>query len=81
MKDLVFKIIVKQTAEGTFMAVAPTLEDCYAEAATESEAIEQIQEQIGDAVREMVISKQPIVDDTKAAVYNLTIEFDSKPSA
>lgn len=81
MRDLTFKIIVKQIEEDLYMAVAPTLEDCYVEAPTEKEAIEQIQEQIGSAVREMVVNNEMIVDDSKAAIYNLTVEFGDAPSA
>jgi predicted RNase H-like HicB family nuclease len=81
MRDLTFKIIVKQIEEDLYMAVAPTLEDCYVEAPTEKEAIEQIQEQIGSAVREMMVNNEMIVDDSKAAIYNLTVEFGDAPSA
>ena len=81
MRDLTFKIIVKQIDEDLYMAVAPTLEDCYIEASTEKEAIEQIQEQIGSAVREMMVNNEMIVDDSKAAIYNLTVEFGDAPSA
>ncbi|WP_320054375.1 hypothetical protein [uncultured Acetobacteroides sp.] len=81
MRDLTFKIIVKQIDEDLYMAVAPTLEECYAEAPTEKEAIEQIQEQIGSAVREMVVNNEKIIDDSKAAIYNLTVEFGDAPSA
>lgn len=81
MRDLTFKIIVKQIDEDLYMAVAPTLEDCYVEAPTEKEAIEQIQEQIGSAVREMMVNNEMIVDDSKAAIYNLTVEFGDAPSA
>jgi predicted RNase H-like HicB family nuclease len=81
MRDLTFKIIVKQIDENLYMAVAPTLEDCYVEAATEKEAIEQIQEEIGITIREMVVNNEKIVDDSKAAIYNLTVEFGDTPSA
>ncbi len=81
MKDLTFKIVVKQIEEGLFMAVAPSLEDCYVEASTEKEAIEQIQDMIGNTIREMVVNNEKIVDDSKAAIYNLTIEFGDTPSA
>jgi Uncharacterised protein family (UPF0150). len=76
-----FKIIVKQIEDESYMAVAPSLEDCYTEAPTEKEAIEQIQEMIGDAIREMVANNEKIIDDSKAAIYNLTVEFGDAPSA
>lgn len=81
MKNLTFKIIVKQLEEGLFMAAAPTLEDCYVEAATEKEAVDQIQDLIGSTIRDMIANNEMIIDDSKAAIYNLTIEFGDAPSA
>lgn len=63
------------------MAAAPTLEDCYVEAATEKEAVEQIQDLIGSTIRDMIANNEMIIDDSKAAIYNLTIEFGDAPSA
>jgi predicted RNase H-like HicB family nuclease len=81
MKDLTYKIMVKQTAEEMYLAVAPSLEDCYVEAPTEKEAVEQIQELISEIVRDMIANNEPLVDDSRAAIYNLTIEFGNSPSA
>lgn len=81
MRNLTFKIIVKPLSEGGYMAIAPTLEECYAEAPTEKEAIAKIQEMIEPTIREMVLNNEPIDDDTNAALYNLTIEFGDAPSA
>ena len=78
MKELTFKILVKETVKGNFLAVAPTLPACFAEASTEDEAVDKLQEVIGNVLKEMLSKNAIITDDSNAQFYNLTVELAIK---
>ena len=81
MKDLTFKILVKKISENEYIASAPSIPNCFVEAESEEEAIDEIQSQIGSTIKAKMAQNEAVIDDSHAAIYNLTIEFGEKPSA